>query len=227
MKIKRIVLKGALFSALASLVACSGDEQTVEEPMTTANLQTDPALEAPSEAFSEFSNPTDSMTEQMADAAQQQETGVPQEFATLFVTAEYLNVRSGPYQTSPVVRVIKQGTQVENWGHERSVWLKISENEYASAKHLKNGQDQLAYNFIDQFSNPNAENYATTSGTETFKVAGTKWLRVRSAPSKDAQVVDKLPQNTPVAPLGNENGWVKIGEGQYVFGSYLKSSLAH
>jgi uncharacterized protein YgiM (DUF1202 family) len=151
----------------------------------------------------------------------------PAGFETLYVQSAFLSLRSGPSLNSQIVRVVPRGTALPNYGRVRSVWLKVGDNLFASSKHLQNQQGQLAYNYY--LNGPQVAEQAPAAEGQ-LKVFGTAWLRVRSAPSNSAAVVSRLPQNATVNSVQYlQDGWVKIGEGQFVHGRFLRSTsgLAH
>ncbi len=112
---------------------------------------------------------------------------------------DYLNERIGPGTNYEVVNALKVKTAVRvyeivnNFARiEKNMWVA---NNYLTSK-------------------------APDNHLKSMEVYNCDYLNVRNAPNKD--IVDKIPVNTVVSVLKEENNWVKIGDNKWVYKTYLK-----
>ncbi len=121
------------------------------------------------------------------------------------VESRFLNVRSGPGTSHPVVRQLSQGDVVPLLERVSNFW-RISANEFVSADYIR-----------------------VLSAIPTAPVATRKgrvnhtYLNVRSGPSTSFSVVGRLNQNDIVDIFEtSRDGWHRIGPNRWVMGSYVQ-----
>ena len=127
---------------------------------------------------------------------------------TRWVSVPAANVRSGPSTSHRIVGVKTSGQQVKGTVAANG-WIKISSDEFMSPTVLTDRA-------------PATAPAASTSG-EVVQYVTAGVGRVRSGPSLDHAVVGTRTYGTKVQGTWT-NGWLKIGEGQYMGGSILSST---
>lgn len=141
-----------------------------------------------------------------AQIAAEQQSGV-----VAFVTAEKLNVRSGPAAGFPVVAVLGNGVQVEVTGRNSDAsWVRIravgAPEGWSSTLYLSQG---ISYAQVPVIA------VQTEEGTQTFvpqAFVTTSFANIRTGPSVGYSIVEVLPYNTGMNLIGrNVDGvWVKV-----------------
>lgn len=116
-------------------------------------------------------------------------------------TAAY--VRSGPSFDNAVIDKAARGTKVS--GPVVNGWVKIGEGRYI-------GNSVLSSSVVGGSA---ASSAGSSTGTVTQYVTADIRAYVRSGPSYDNAVIDKVDRGTAVSGTWT-NGWLKIGEGQYI-----------
>ena len=131
---------------------------------------------------------------------------------TRYVTADIAAyVRSGPSYDSAVIDKAARGTQVT--GPMVNGWLKVSEGRY------------IGNSMLSSSSVGGGSTHSSSTGTATLYVSADIRAYVRSGPSYDSAVVDKVDRGTAVTGEWH-NGWLKIGEGRYI-GKTMLSASSH
>ncbi len=157
------------------------------------------------------SAPAPSAPTQSAAPAPQQVTSGP---VTRYVSADVsAYVRSGPSYDNAVIDSAARGTQVS--GPVVNGWVKIGEGRYIGNTVLSSSAVGGAV----------ASSAPAASGTVTQYVTADIRAYVRSGPSYDNAVIDKVDRGTAVTGEW-DNGWLKIGEGQYI-GKTMLAGNAH
>ena len=110
------------------LTSCSSDEVTVNEGVADDGTPLGPGTEL-SVGLEEDLDPD----AQLEGVNLEPEA---EEFKEYLVTAYYLNVRRGPANTFPVVRVLRKN-QVVKGSLTDSGWIKLSKDEFVSSKYMK------------------------------------------------------------------------------------------
>ena len=136
------------------------------------------------------------------------------------VTANALNVRSGPSTSNGVIGYLKKGDKIEITSSEQN-WYKI---KYGT----KAGWVSKTYIKLNS-SNSNSTDSPTTSGKTLVATAG---LNVRSGGSTKYKIVGYIGKNKSVQMLGvASSGWYKVrlsdGTVGYASNKYLKESSAN
>lgn len=135
---------------------------------------------------------------------------------TRYVSADIAAyVRSGPSYDNAVIDQAARGTQVS--GPVVNGWVKIGEGRYI-------GNTVLSSSSVSNGSSAaTASSSATASGTATRYVSADIRAYVRSGPSYDNAVINEVERGTAVTGEWH-NGWLKIGEGQYIGNTMLSAS---
>ncbi|MGB7424297.1 MAG: transglycosylase family protein [Ornithinimicrobium sp.] len=133
---------------------------------------------------------------------------------TRYVSADVsAYVRSGPSYDNAVIDSAARGTQVS--GPVVNGWVKIGEGRYI-------GNSVLSSSAVGGAA---ASSAPAASGTVTQYVTADIRAYVRSGPSYDNAVIDKVDRGTAVTGEW-DNGWLKIGEGRYI-GKTMLAANAH
>lgn len=118
-------------SILSVLVSCAGDEATVNEGVADDGTPLGPGTEL-SAGLEEDLDPN----AQLEGVEFEPEQAGADPFKEYQVMAHYLNVRKGPANTYPVVRVLRKNQTVKG-SLTKSGWLKLDDEEFISIKYLK------------------------------------------------------------------------------------------
>lgn len=115
-------------------------------------------------------------------------------------TIDKLNVRSGPGTSNKAIKNLPLGTLVTIY-EEKGGWYRISEsgNEWVSGSYIKKSIT-LPYDALITINQ----------------------LNVRSGAGTTFGIIRKLPLNTKIKILEEKNGWVRIGESEWVSAQYIK-----
>ena len=120
-----------LLFVLFGFLSCASDEVTVNEGVADDGTPLGPGTEL-SAGLEEDIDP-DAQLVGLDVERQKDEEQATREYR---VTASYLNVRGGPANTFPVVRVLKKN-QVIKGTLTKSGWIRLNGDEYVSPKFLK------------------------------------------------------------------------------------------
>jgi len=88
------------------------------------------------------------------------------------------------------------------------------------------GSAACGYNLPGQFFVEPTRSLPLLMGAETIVARGTvttKTINVRSGPATKYPIVVKFPKDTAVRAFEEKNGWYRIGAGEWVLGSLIKS----
>ncbi|NRA45347.1 MAG: SH3 domain-containing protein [Oligoflexales bacterium] len=122
------------FIVFGLIPSCTSDEVRVNEGVADDGTPLGPGTEL-SAGLEEDLDPDAQFVgmEPIKEEAEEETAAPPSEF---LVKAYYLNVRQGPANTYPVVRVLRKD-QVVKGSLTESGWIKISNEEFVSSKYLK------------------------------------------------------------------------------------------
>ncbi|MCS6928166.1 MAG: S8 family serine peptidase [Saprospiraceae bacterium] len=121
------------------------------------------------------------------------------------VESPFLNVRSGPGTSFPIVRRLSQGDVVPLLERVEGFW-RIGEQEFVSA------------DYVRVLSTIPTAPVATRKGRVNYA-----FLNVRSGPSTSYSIVGRLKQDDVVEIFEtSRDGWHRIGPNQWVLGSYIQ-----
>lgn len=122
----------------------------------------------------------------------------------MYVTANSgLNVRSGAGTSYSIVGGLSKGTKVTVYEMSNG-WARIGNGQWVSAQYL-------------------AETTPSTQ-TKTMYVTANTGLNVRTGAGTSYRVIKALPKGTKVTVYEENNGWARIGDGQWVSAQYLSSN---
>ena len=153
--------------------------------------------------FKEYSNIQDLWAIKVGDA-QPDDYVPPVGGDTKFVSANSgLNVRTGRGTDYSIVTTLPKGTSVTVYD-DVDGWSRIGNDMYVCSEYLS--------------SSPQS---GSQSSARTGVVNANSGLNVRSGPSTGYGRVGGLPNGTTVTIYGEQNGWYKIGNGQWVCGDYI------
>ena len=131
------------------------------------------------------------------------------------MTADALNVRSGPGTTYGVVKTLSQGQQVTGTP-DNSGWVKIADNQWVFDDYL-----QASSTFTP--SSPSGNASTPTPSSTTYTVTADA-LNVRSGPGTTYGILRTVSQGQEVTGTPDNSGWVKIADNEWVAASYLQAS---
>ena len=120
------------------------------------------------------------------------------------VTASQLNVRSGAGTSFDKVELIGSGSSVDIYETEGD-WLRIGDNKWVHG------------GYVDQTG---GEEAAPESATVTAR----NGLNVRTGPGTDNEKIRTLSNGAQVDIYKREGDWARIGDGEWVHGSFLNTS---
>ena len=124
-------------------------------------------------------------------------------------TADGLRVRKGPGKNYPVISILQKGTKVEIIGQSGS-WVKIETD---------GGNGFIAKDYVRKDSN------SFTLGEITADS-----VHLRSAPSKNAEILGKIKEGSSAEIIEKENGWTKIhykGHDYWISSQYITKDTSH
>lgn len=124
---------------------------------------------------------------------------------TMYVTASALNVRTGAGTSYRVLRSIPKGTKV-NVYEEKNSWARIGDGQWCSMSYLS------------------ASAPAPTVTTKIMYVKANGGLNVRSGAGTGYPKIGALTNGSKVTVYEENNGWSRIGDGQWVSSQYLVST---
>jgi uncharacterized protein (TIGR02594 family) len=139
------------------------------------------------------------------DAPAKEETGSP--IGAGVITASALNVRSGPGAGNPKAgKPLTKGAEIKIF-EQKDGWARIAPGQWVSMKYVEMNKEA-------------AKPKAKPKGEVTASA-----LNVRSGPGgSNRKVGQPLKKGEKVEVLEEKNGWMKIGEGRWVYGKYIKMS---
>ncbi len=120
------------------------------------------------------------------------------------VTASKLNVRSGAGTSFGKVDALDNGSQLDIYESDGD-WLRIGDNQWVHG------------NYVDQSGGEEA-------ATEQATVTARNSLNVRSGPGTENEKIGSLPSGASVDIYAREGDWARIGDGEWVHGSFLSTS---
>jgi uncharacterized protein YgiM (DUF1202 family)/uncharacterized protein YcbK (DUF882 family)/GH24 family phage-related lysozyme (muramidase) len=121
------------------------------------------------------------------------------------ITGDNVNIRSGPGTNNRAIGQLDKGATVTVL-ESRNGWVRIGDNRWVSAQYVR--------------TTSGSSNASTTRGT----ITGDK-VNVRSGPGTSNRTVGtQLDRGASVTILERRDGWVRIGEGRWVFGAYVQAA---
>lgn len=139
------------------------------------------------------------------------------ETATGVVTADVLNVRSGPATSFSALGFVYDGDKITVLEHADG-WYKISFD----------GKDgYVAEGFLNVTGTPSSGGGSTPDTTQKTCTVNADFLNVRSGASINSERIATIPNGKIVTVLGSENGWYKIsfdGKTGYASAEFLTAN---
>lgn len=151
------------------------------------------------------------------------------------VTGDDVNVRSGPGTSNDVVDSMNTDQAVEVF-EEQSGWVRIGEGRWMSADFVRRSAapetserpqarpetvEQAPETETTEAAAPVTETAAPETPIETGVITGDN-VNVRVGPGTDnATVGSRLNKDAPVSIFERRDGWVRIGENQWVSADYV------
>ena len=126
-----------------------------------------------------------------------------------FTTVDGLRVRKGPGMDYPVVSVLSKDTEVEITGQSGS-WVSVKAGSSTG--------------FISE------EYIRTNSHTLSFGKITADSVRLRSAPSLNAEILGEIEKDVSVEVTKEENGWTNIlyqGQSYWISSKYISEKSSH
>ncbi len=120
------------------------------------------------------------------------------------VTANKLNVRSGAGTNFKKVDLLSEGSTIYIYETDGD-WLRIGDNQWVHGDYVNQSTEEEA-------------------ATEQATVTARSGLNVRTGPGTDNEKIRKLPNGTQVDIYAREGDWARIGDGEWVHGSFLSTS---
>ena len=153
------------------------------------------------------------------------------------VTGDDVNVRSGPGTTNNVVESMNRGQAVEVF-EELNGWVRVGEGRWIRADFVRRNaapdssiRPQARPEVAEESAAAEPEAAAPVTAvaapvaaTETGVITGDR-VNVRTGPGTGNPTVGpRLAKDTPVSIFERRNGWVRIGENQWVSEQYIGAS---
>ena len=116
----------------------------------------------------------------------------------IFYTTANLNIRYGPGANYRFVNLLHKDTKIKVESISNG-WAKINDKEYVASAYLTKTKPKLVY-----------QSKSTTAAL----------LNVRNKPNGNV-ILYKIPKNTTVSVMKNENNWTQIYNNRWVYSKYL------
>ena len=116
----------------------------------------------------------------------------------IYYTTANLNIRYGPGASYRFVNLLHKDTKIKVESISNG-WAKINDKEYVASAYLTKTKPKLVYQ--------------SKSTTATL-------LNVRNKPNGNV-ILYKIPKNTTVSVMKNENNWTQIYNNRWVYSKYL------
>ena len=116
----------------------------------------------------------------------------------IYYTTANLNIRYGPGANYRFVNLLHKDTKIKAESISNG-WAKINDKEYVASAYLTKTKPKLVYQ--------------SKSTTATL-------LNVRNKPNGNV-ILYKIPKNTTVSVMKNENNWTQIYNNRWVYSKYL------
>ncbi len=142
---------------------------------------------------------------------------------SMYVTADALNIRSGPSTSSSVLKVVTQNTKLTVTNNSNSSWYKVKLSDgtvgYASAEYLAKSQSATATPKVTATPNPNVVSISA-------KTTAYVYLRSSTSSSSTALKIVASGVSLTITNKSNSN-WYRVRladntEG-YIYSAYLKT----
>ncbi len=144
---------------------------------------------------------------------------------TYTVTADALNVRSGPGTTYGILRTVSQGQEVTGTP-DNSGWVKIADNEWVAASYLQASAPSTPTPATDEpvATNPSVGvDLASLQYGDLVQVTSPR-INVRTGPGTDYAVIGIVLQDEvlPVTGISTADGWIQLGWGDWIAAQFVK-----